>query len=187
MKTSDKKQLLRIARNSIGYGIHHGSDLIINIEKFSEQLTGIAATFVTLFKMGELRGCVGCLEASRPLITDVSKNAFQSAFHDIRFSPVTQKELNKLIIKISILSPAETIKFSSEKDLISQICPNIDGLILRDGFNRGTFLPNVWETIPEPQSFVHHLKKKAGLSSEYWSDTIKIDRYTTFEFGEDDV
>ena len=104
---------------------------------------------------------------------------FQLHFKDPRFPPLKQSELKELEIHLSILSPSEPINFTSEEDLIAQIRPNIDGLILESGSRRGTFLPSVWQSIPTSEQFLNHLKQKAGLAKNYWSDQIKVYRYTT--------
>lgn len=174
---SQQDQLLQLARASIGHGLQTGKPLKINLENFPEQLTVPRATFVTLERYGQLRGCIGMLEAVRPLAEDVAENAFAAAFRDPRFPSLSQHELDGLDLHISILSPAEAMVFESESDLIAQLHPGVDGLILREGYRRGTFLPSVWEQLPEPHQFLRHLKQKAGLPPDYWSDTIAISRY----------
>lgn len=136
------------------------------------------ATFVTLEIGGQLRGCIGMLEAHRPLANDVAENAFSAAFRDPRFPPLSDVEFDDLEISISVLSPPEEMSFSSEKDLLDQIRPGIDGLILEEGFRKGTFLPSVWEQLSEKEAFLEHLKQKAGLPPGYWSDTLRVFRYT---------
>ena len=119
------------------------------------------------------------MQAYQPLIKDVAEHAYAAAFNDPRFSSVTAAEAPQLELHISILTPSEAIDFSSESDLLSQIQPGIDGLILESGYHRGTFLPAVWESLPEPEQFLRHLKQKAGLPASYWSDDIKVSRYRT--------
>jgi AmmeMemoRadiSam system protein A len=118
----------------------------------------------------------------RPLAEDIAQNAWSAAFRDPRFSPMTAEEMDGLDIHISILGDPEPMEFSDEKDLVSKVRPGIDGLILEDGYNRGTFLPSVWESLPDAADFVSHLKLKAGLPQDYWSDTLKVQRYTVEEF-----
>ncbi len=141
------------------------------------------ACFVTLKREGELRGCIGSLSAERSLVEDVAENAYAAAFSDPRFYPLQSAELRRLEMSISIIGKAEPMHFSSEHDLIAQLRPDIDGLILEEGYRRGTFLPSVWEQLPDPVDFVRHLKLKAGLPVNYWSETIRISRYTTHSFG----
>jgi AmmeMemoRadiSam system protein B/AmmeMemoRadiSam system protein A len=188
MQYSDdlKIALLQLARRSITYGIEQGK-MLESFEFPHRLITHIPqATFVTLEKQGHLRGCRGSLVAHKILALDVMQNAFFSAFSDPRFSPVEAHELKDIVIKISILSHPQPIHFNSESDLIKQLRPNIDGLWLIDGEHRGTFLPSVWESIPEPNDFLIHLKNKAGLPANYWSNTLTVQRYTTHYFGEPD-
>ena len=147
------------------------------MDDYPAELTEPRATFVTLEKNHQLRGCIGMLEAVRPLAEDIAENAFSAAFRDPRFPPLEAYELNDLEIHLSILTPAEPVSFSSEQDLLAQLQPGIDGLILEEGHRRGTFLPSVWESLPEPGQFLRHLKQKAGLPSDYWSKNIRIYRY----------
>lgn len=171
--------LLTLAKNSIQHGLTTGKPLSVKLADFPAELTVHRATFVTLQKKGQLRGCIGILSAIRPLVEDIAENAFSAAFNDPRFPPLAADEFNELDIHLSILTPAEPMAFSSEQDLISQLQPNIDGLIFQEGSRRGTFLPSVWAQLPEPKQFLRHLKQKAGLSPDYWSNSIKVFRYTT--------
>lgn len=184
MNDDEKKLLLTIARDSIVHGLAHGRPLIPGSSALQGELGENKASFVTLDVHGHLRGCIGMLEAIRPLAEDVAKNAYAAAFRDPRFMPVTKNEVTDLSIHISILSKPEPMNFFSEKDLLRQIRPGIDGLILSDGQRKGTFLPSVWETLPEAADFLRELKKKAGLDPDYWSPTIKVERYTCESIGE---
>ena len=174
-----QQQLLAVAKASIEHGLQTGYPLMINLADYPRALTEHRATFVTLELHQQLRGCIGRLEATRPLIEDVAENAFLAAFQDPRFPPLARDELTKLEIHISLLTANVPMIFCSEQDLLSQLQPKIDGLILVDGHQRGTFLPSVWEQLPEPKQFLRHLKQKAGLAADYWSDTIKVYRYQT--------
>ncbi|MFO7593555.1 MAG: AmmeMemoRadiSam system protein A [Pseudomonadota bacterium] len=178
-----QQQLLAIAEASIRHGLDYGQPLSLDPAGFPEELQKPGASFVTLHSRGELRGCIGALQPHRPLAEDVAENAYAAAFRDRRFLPLRQEELGGLEIHIAILTPAEPMHFHSETDLLQQLRPGEDGLILEEGFYRGTFLPSVWEQLPTPELFLSHLKQKAGLPADYWSDTIKISRYTTFSFG----
>jgi AmmeMemoRadiSam system protein A len=174
-----QQQLLTLAKSSIQHGLATGKPLAVNLTDFPTELTEYRASFVTLQKHQQLRGCIGMLAAVRPLVEDIAENAFSAAFRDPRFPPLTADEFNELEIHLSLLTPAEPITFSSEQDLLNQIQPDIDGLILQEGSLRGTFLPSVWEQLPEPKQFLRHLKQKAGLPPDYWSETIKVYRYHT--------
>lgn len=175
----DARLMLQLAAESIEHFLLTGRKLKIDLDKLPESLCQQGAVFVTLTLKGHLRGCIGHLEATQPLLLDVIENARLAAFNDPRFAPLTEKEFNKVIISISVLSAAELMQFTSELDLLNQIRPGIDGLILEEGVYRGTFLPSVWESLPEPGEFLSHLKQKAGLHETYWSDSLKVSRYTT--------
>jgi AmmeMemoRadiSam system protein A len=179
MKAGHQQQLLQIARGAIIQTLERPHRKLPLPGKLPDELMQKRATFVTLTIGGRLRGCIGMLEACRPLAEDVAENARAAAFEDPRFPPLTLPELAKLEIHISILSPSEEMVFSSESDLLRQIRPGVDGLILQEGFRRGTFLPSVWAELPEKELFLTHLKLKAGLPADYWSDTLRVFRYTT--------
>ena len=175
----NRKILLNLAQESIQHGLTTGKPLPVNIDQFPPELCEKCATFVTLKKQGQLRGCIGMLEAIRPLAQDVAENAFSAAFKDPRFPPMKEDELDLIEIHLSILSRPEPVTFTSEQDLLAQVRPGIDGLILEEGSKRGTFLPSVWESLPDPRQFLRHLKQKAGLPADYWSSSLKVSRYTT--------
>ena len=175
---ADKKQLLDLARASIQYGLEHGNPIAVTLGNYPAHLQEQRACFVTLQIDHQLRGCIGSLEAHRPLVEDVADNAYAAAFRDPRFAPVSEMEYPQLQYHISVLNPPEPMSFASEPDLLKQIRPGIDGLVLSDRGYRGTFLPSVWESLPTAQEFLAHLKQKAGLPSDYWSDTLRVDRYT---------
>jgi len=178
----DQQVCLHVARQSIQYGLEEGRALKIITSDYSEDLQQYAASFVTLHKQGQLRGCIGVLEAYQPLINDISEHAFSAAFQDPRFPMLEKNEYDELEIDISVLGKPEPMSFESEEDLLQQIRPNIDGLILESGYNRGTFLPTVWEQLPDKKEFLNHLKVKAGLPQNWWDNTVKISRYETFSF-----
>lgn len=182
LKPLQREQLHNIAYDSIQYGLTHGVALVVDFKHMDEQLQANCATFVTLNKDEQLRGCIGMLTPLRPLAEDVAQNAFMAAFSDPRFPPLQQDELEYLKIHISILGAPETMTFDSEEDLIAQLRPGIDGLIMEMGGYRGTFLPSVWETLQDPRQFLQNLKLKSGLPADYWSEGIQIKRYTVEEF-----
>ena len=179
----DGQQLIQLAKDSIQHGLQHGKPAPVDSDKYDSLLKQPRASFVTLQIAGQLRGCIGSLQASRPLIEDVSHNAFAAAFRDPRFPPLQADEYDDLEYHVSILGLPEPMAFKSEEDLISQLRVGVDGLILEDLGHRGTFLPSVWESLPKPKQFWQHLKAKAGLSQDHWSDTLKVSRYTTQAFS----
>jgi AmmeMemoRadiSam system protein A len=177
LSNTDRAELLDVARASIRERLREDV-LTVRHEQFADALREVRATFVTLHVNGALRGCIGTLEATRALVADVAHNAGAAAFDDPRFPALAWREYERLTIHISILSPAEPIRFSSEADLVTRLRPNVDGLILETDSRRGTFLPAVWESLPDPREFLRHLKQKAGLPPDYWSDDLRIRRYT---------
>lgn len=178
-----RRQLIELAWNSIRHGMEHGRPLPVSPKELPAELQVERACFVTLEHGNMLRGCIGHLEAIQPLAVDVAENAFAAAFRDPRFPPLARHELEGLSLHLSILTPARPLPFDSEADLIARMRPGIDGLILSDGHHRGTFLPSVWEQLPEPRDFLRHLKQKAGLSPGHWSPTLRVERYETESFS----
>ncbi|HVZ46683.1 MAG TPA: AmmeMemoRadiSam system protein B [Ramlibacter sp.] len=143
------------------------------------------ATFVTLKSAaGELRGCIGSLEARRTLLADVKHNAVAAALHDHRFAPLQESELDAIRIEVSLLSVPQPIAFRDEGDAIRQLRRGIDGIVLNAAGRRATFLPQVWEQIAEPAEFLEHLKRKAGLAPRYWDPHIRLERYTVSKWVE---
>lgn len=143
------------------------------------------AVFVTLTQDGRLRGCIGSLEAHRRLADDIGANACAAAFRDPRFPPLGREELARTRVEVSVLSPAQPIRFRDEDDALRQLRPGVDGVILVSGRHRATFLPQVWEQLPEPRQFIAHLKLKAGLAGDFWSPEVHLSRYTVEKFKED--
>jgi AmmeMemoRadiSam system protein A len=135
------------------------------------------ATFVTLTQHGDLRGCIGSLEAHRPLAQDVQENAIAAAFHDPRFAPFAADEFSRTRVEVSLLTPAQPMPVSDEADALAQLRPGEDGLIFQVGHLRATFLPQVWEQLPVPRQFLAHLKMKAGLPADFWSRDVRLARY----------
>ena len=170
--------LLRLARSSIRGAL--GSDP--SFAMHAAWLKEPAATFVTLMKKGELRGCIGSLEAHRTLVEDVRANAVAAAMHDPRFPKVTARELDEIDIEISLLTEPRAIEFSDEADAIRRLRPRVDGLIFESAGRRSTFLPQVWEQIPEPREFLSQLKQKAGFAADYWAADVKLARYGAIKF-----
>jgi AmmeMemoRadiSam system protein B/AmmeMemoRadiSam system protein A len=142
------------------------------------------ATFVTLTQQGQLRGCIGSLQAHRPLLEDIRQNAVAAAFHDPRFVPLSAAELGATKVEVSLLSPAEAMRYTDEADALRQLRPNVDGVIFQYGQYRSTFLPQVWEQLPQPGEFMAHLKHKAGLQPNFWSPEVSLLRYTVEKWKE---
>ncbi len=142
------------------------------------------AVFVTLTRHGVLRGCIGSLEAHRPLREDLRANAQAAAFDDPRFPPLNAEELDTTRVEVSVLSRPEPLSFADEADCLAQLRPGVDGVILEYGWHRATFLPQVWEQLPEPRQFMAHLKRKAGLAPDFWSGDLRLSRYGVEKFKE---
>ena len=177
-------ELLRLARSSIEHGLAHREPLQVNCEGLPLELTEPAATFTTLHCEGKLRGCCGTLEAVRPLAEDVTHSAFRAAFRDVRFEPVGKHEVDAIGLEVSVLSPLESIPFSDEADLLGRLTPGVDGLVIIAEARRATFLPKVWETLPDPRQFLAALKAKCGLAEDYWSERLEFQRYRTASYAE---
>lgn len=182
LTTDDQKTCLQIAHESIKHGLQKSSALHVITSNYSAELQQKLASFVTLHKNGELRGCIGALEAYQPLINDIAEHAYSAAFQDPRFPALQDNEYEQLNVEISVLGKPEPMTFENEEDLLQQIRPDIDGLIIEYGVNRGTFLPSVWEQLPDKKDFLNHLKMKAGLPQQWWDNAVKISRYETFTF-----
>ncbi len=142
------------------------------------------ACFVTLTQNGQLRGCIGSLAAHRSLGDDVRANAVAAALRDPRFAALTPAELARTQVEVSVLSPMQPLTFNSEAEAVAQLRPHVDGVVLEYGGHRGTFLPQVWEQLPSPTEFMAHLKRKAGLSADFWADGVRLQRYTVDKWKE---
>ena len=140
------------------------------------------AAFVTLQLDGELRGCIGSIEAHHALGEDVARNARAAAYRDPRFPPVSGEEIPRLQVEVSVLSPREPLPATSERDAIAQLRPGVDGVCLDYGDMRSTFLPQVWESLPEPGEFLGELKRKAGLPRDFWHPQLRLSRYTVDKY-----
>ena len=175
--------LIPIARSAIGgiFGLQYTAD------ESHPFLRDQGATFVTLNRQGRLRGCIGSLQAHRPLLEDLKANAKAAAFLDPRFEPLTQTEFTTTRLEVSLLSPSESIDVTSESDALEKIRPGIDGLILQHVERRATFLPQVWESIGEPLEFLRQLRLKAGLGASFWAADVKLWRYTVVKYSEPEL
>ena len=172
--------LLVMARNAIARDL----GLALQAESDLPALHQPAACFVTLTRDNHLRGCIGSLEAQRHLAEDVRANARAAAFRDPRFAPLTADELPGLRVEVSLLTAAQPMTVTSEEDALRQLRPHIDGLIFSVGRQRSTFLPQVWEQLPQPRQFLAQLKLKAGLAADYWSPDVRLARYEVRKWKE---
>jgi AmmeMemoRadiSam system protein A len=179
-ETDQGTTLLALARGAIAERLGLGNGVAASGDWLEEP----GATFVTLTRHGQLRGCIGSLEAQRELRDDVRSNAVCAAFRDPRFQPLTPEEFADTQVEVSLLSPQSPIEFESETDALRQLHPGIDGVVLEYGSRRSTFLPQVWEQLPQPQKFLAHLKAKAGLPAEFWDTGIRLSRYSVTKWKE---
>jgi len=182
---AERRGLTAVARASVEHGLRNGGPLVVDPADYAAPLREVRASFVTLRIDGALRGCTGHLEAEHALVVDVAQNAYRSAFGDPRFEPLGADELRALEIHISVLGPLEPLPADSERALLRELRPGIDGLVLRDGTHAATFLPSVWESLTEPRNFLHELERKAGLPPGHWSPTLRFERYEALQICED--
>jgi AmmeMemoRadiSam system protein A len=184
LSNNDQQELLSLARESIRIRLLFQRDLHIDETAFSPALQQYAASFVTLRNEDKLRGCIGATRATEPLVADVVHHATASAFDDPRFPPLTLEEEAEISIDISVLSTPIPLTFSSEQSLLQQLSPGRDGVIIEVGAHRSTFLPCVWDSLPNKADFLTQLKLKADLTTDFWSDDLKAWRYETRHFHE---
>jgi len=182
MRTEQGLILLTLARNTIAQTLGERTSPHTEPDWLDEP----GATFITLTQGGELRGCVGSLDAERALRADVLANAYAAAFRDPRFAPLGIREYAYTDIEISLLSALESIEFADEQQALRELRPGVDGVVFECGAHRGTFLPQVWRQFPEPRLFLAQLKQKAGLPAGFWSDEVKLRRYTVAKWCERD-
>lgn len=175
--------LLPIARAAISSAL--GQPLRVAEEAAWLQEAG--ACFVSLTQQAELRGCIGTLQAYRPLLADLKANAVAAAMHDTRFTALTLAELDHTHIEVSLLSPMEALHFDTETEALAQLRPGLDGVALEFERYRSTFLPQVWEQLPTAAAFIAQLKRKAGLAPNFWAQGLRLHRYTVRKWKEAEV
>ena len=181
MQAERGKILLPIARAEISraLGVPRAAD------ESAPWLPEHGACFVTLTQDGELRGCIGTLQAHRPLLTDVKSNAVSAALRDPRFTPLSTGELDITTVEISLLSPTIPMEIRDEADALAQMRPGVDGIVFEYGNYRSTFLPQVWEDLTQPRQFLAMLRRKAGLPDDFWEEGVKLSRYTVTKWSEE--
>ncbi len=185
LSLEDRSFLLNLARESISRAIAHQPLPDIALSNLTPELQLAGASFVTLTINSRLRGCIGALEAYQPLAEDVREHAVAAALEDYRFPPVQPAEVESLRIEISRLTPARPLEYKDPEDLLSRLRPGVDGVILRDGVRRATFLPQVWEQVPEKEEFLSHLCMKMGAPADTWkSKQLGVQVYQVEEFHE---
>ena len=172
--------LLPIARAKIASELGR----IMQADEQPAWLQDNGACFVTLTQQGEVRGCIGTLEAHRSLLQDVKANAHAAAFRDPRFTPLAASELEETEVELSLLSAMTPLQFSGEREALTQLKPGVHGVVFEFGHHRSTFLPQVWEQLPNVVEFMAHLKYKAGLPPDFWAEEVKLSCYTVSKWKE---
>ncbi len=172
--------LLTLARSEIASKLWEGAAKNFTAAWLQEP----GASFITLTRQGELRGCIGSLEAHRPLEIDVRENAVAAAFHDPRFKPLSRGEFDAVRVEVSLLSPSELLEVEDEAAALAALRPHVDGVVFEYGHHRSTFLPQVWEQLPDPDTFLAYLKRKAGLPMDFWAEQVRLSRYTVTKWKE---
>ena len=181
---SDKAFLVQFARSVIQEALDKGKK-IITPDSLSPAVHEKRGCFVTLHQRGNLRGCIGTIEPEQDLLSGVEENAVNAAFRDPRFSPLSVKELSSIDIEVSVLTVPEALEFKDGEDLKSQLKPGVHGVILSRGWQRATFLPQVWDQLPDKDVFLKHLCQKAGMGPTCWEDPdIVVEVYEAEYFSE---
>ena len=182
----ERRYLLNLARESITCAAENRALPSIDLKAVSPNLQRDGASFVTLDKYGRLRGCIGSLEARRPLVIDVQRNAADAALQDPRFPPVRPDEVDQLSIEISVLSLPEPVDYDDAESLFDELRPGVDGVVIERGWHRATFLPQVWEKLPDERQFLERLCLKAGLPPDAYRDgDLAVLTYQVEKFAEE--
>jgi uncharacterized protein len=185
LSDEEQKVLLRLAREAMEGAVKEGKPPRLDSSTLTPRLKEQGASFVTLTIGGQLRGCIGALQAYQPLAEDVREHAIAAALEDPRFPPVESQELNAINIEVSYLTEPYPLEYSSTDELIKKLHPNVDGVILSDGLRRATFLPQVWEKIPDPANFLDNLCYKMGANADAWKRKhLDVMIYQVQEFHE---
>jgi len=182
---TEQTLLLEIARESLKHAVQGEALPALDLESLPQALREDGASFVTLTENGQLRGCIGALEAYQPLAQDVQEHAMAAALQDYRFPQVRPEELSRIEIEVSVLTPKISLDYDNPQDLPKLLRPGVDGMVLQDGFRKATFLPQVWEQLPQPEQFLAHLCQKMGASPELWRKKhLTVFTYQVQEFHE---
>jgi AmmeMemoRadiSam system protein A len=187
LTAGEQQTLLRLAREALEHAVREKKLPHVDEASLTPHLREQGASFVTLTIDGELRGCIGALEAYQPLVDDVREHAIAAALEDPRFHPVGEAELDRIKLEVSRLTAPRPLEYSNSQDLLTKLHPHVDGVILKSEYRRATFLPQVWEKIPDPEDFLDHLCAKMGAKSNLWRNTkLQVYVYQVEEFHEMD-
>jgi AmmeMemoRadiSam system protein A len=185
LTSSEKDILLELARKALEDGVNGRPLSPLDLSNYPPRLSHPGATFITLTIDGELRGCIGSLEAKRPLVEDVRYHAVAAAMDDYRFPPVEKRETSIISIEISRLTKPRIVEYNNPDELPKILRPGVDGVILMEGIRRTTFLPQVWAKVPDAETFLSMLSRKMCQSSDYWrSGSVRVLTYQVEEFHE---
>lgn len=184
--TSDRERLIGLAEETIAAGVA-GVEPDVDLASWPDWAHRPEATFVTVYTNNSLAGCIGTLTARRPLAQDVAENAFRAAFADPRFPALSSDDLGSMSVHVAVLGPLIAFPVHDEDDLVEKMRVGVDGIVLEAGNRRGTFLPAVWEKLPEPAAFLGHLKRKAGFEPDEWPEDLKVYRFEVEEFDRSDL
>jgi AmmeMemoRadiSam system protein A len=181
----ERERLLQLARQALIHAARREPLPPLELQPESDALRRVGCAFVTLTKAGQLRGCIGGLEARMPLAADVWEHAYMAALEDFRFQPVDPEELPAIELEVSVLTQPQPLEYRVPGELLRKVRPMIDGVILTAGLRRATFLPQVWEKVPDPEEFFDRLAEKAGLPAESWRQgQVQIQTYQVISFHE---
>ena len=185
LNRTEQEQLLKIARQTLKDSVNGLPLPELPLAELPPSLSAVGASFVTLTIAGQLRGCIGALQAYQPLAKDVQEHAMAAALQDFRFPQVSPMELRAIEIEVSVLTPAKPLEYDGAADLVQKLKPGEDGVVLADGHRRATFLPQVWDSLPTPEEFLSHLCLKMGAPSNLWKKkNLDISIYHVQEFHE---
>lgn len=174
---ADQNILLNIAREALIHAVHGHLLPDVDLDTLPPSLSQDGASFVTLTISGRLRGCIGTLEAYQPLAQDVQEHAVAAGLYDPRFPQVTPDEIPEISIEVSVLTPRQPLSYEKPQELLEKIKVGVDGVVFVDGYRKATFLPQVWDKLPEPAQFFSHLCLKMGSPADLWREK-KLDVYT---------
>ena len=185
LDSQDQQALLGLARQTVAAALRGDEPPAIDLGELADDLHREGASFVTITKDGALRGCIGTLEACRPLAEDVQENALAAALRDPRFPPLSPTELDEVLFEVSVLSAPQRLDYDGVDDLVAKLRPGIDGVVVQSGFNRATFLPQVWDKLPGPDLFLQQLCLKARLPADaYRQGELEVLTYQVEKFVE---
>jgi AmmeMemoRadiSam system protein A len=186
LNQNERKELFTIAKQAVDAVVAGHSLNPLDLNQMPPAIRELGASFVTLTRDGQLRGCIGAIEAYQPLALDVQEHAVAAASEDYRFSPITQEELPFIEIEISRLTPPIRLDYEDPHDLLNKLRPGIDGVVLRNGIRRATFLPQVWEKVSQKEDFLDHLCIKMGNHPGFWREKpLEVFTYQVEEFREE--